>query len=174
MVTWYRHLIETMKVKSHIFWHSSAALNTGNLARDLSDSAAGLLAVEVIDCAQLPLLDSNDLDASRIALVKCDLLVLVNFDKLLNISHGRIWMRQLRPAVVTLLQQGTRLIVASGRPQSDFPAIDGSSLATDCTQYICPPLAPGVLEGEISLDIAIQAVERSAGLRRIVSDLLAE
>lgn len=162
-----------MRVKSHIFWHTSAAVDTGNLAQDLKASAAGLLSVEIIDCAELPLLENNDLNAGFVSSIQCDLLVLVNFDALLNISHGRIWMRQLRPAVVTLLAQDTRLIVASGRPQSDFPAIDGSSLATDCTQYICPPLSVGAIEGDVPTETAVQTLENSAGLRGIVSDLLA-
>lgn len=172
-ISWYGHLVETMRVKSHVFWHSSAALATANLAADLRSSGAERLAIEIVDCTDLPLLSNNDLDGDRISSIDCDLLVLVNFEALLNINHGRIWMRQLRPAVMKHLEQGTRLIVASARPQADFPAIDGSSLATDCTQYICPQLTTGEIEHDISSEGADKILENCAGLRGIASDLLA-
>ncbi|WP_285245309.1 hypothetical protein, partial [Pseudarthrobacter sp. fls2-241-R2A-127] len=40
------------------------------------------------------------------------------------------------PVMVDHLRRGSRLVVASNSPQSHYPAIDGSSLATDCVQHI--------------------------------------
>lgn len=171
-ISWYSPLIEAMKTKSHLFWHSSAALRTPDLGEALRLSCPEAYKVEFLDCRVLPLLGNNDLDGAAISSLECDLLILADFDALLDISYGRVWMRQLRPAVMEAVSRGARLIVASDRPQSAFPAIDGSSLATDCTQYICPSLTAACLETEVSTDVAKQVVLQSGGLRGIAYELL--
>ncbi|MEO5321372.1 hypothetical protein PV761_22655 [Arthrobacter sp. CC3] len=135
-IPWYRPLLEAVEVKRHLFWHSSKLNQTKNFLADLETSKIENHVINVIDCSRLQIQPSHDLDIDSIESLEADIFIVANFDTLLTINHGKTWMRQLRPAVMQHLGRGARLIVASNAPQNHFPAIDGSSLATDCVQYI--------------------------------------
>jgi hypothetical protein len=106
---------------------------------DLQASAADLCTVQVLDCSALPLLsDRSDVDAECISDLPGDLLILLDFHRLLEIRRGRAWMRQLRPAVLDRVQGGTAVLVTSDLPRRSYPAIDGSSIATDCYAAALP------------------------------------
>ncbi len=138
-MTWYSPLISTALSRRHVFWHSSALHRSSNLAADLQASASETCTMQIIDCSALPLLsDRSDVDAELIANVPGDLLVLLDFHRLLEIRRGRAWMRQLRPAVLDRVQGGTAVLVASDLPRRSYPAIDGSSIATDCYAATLP------------------------------------
>lgn len=171
-IDWYRNLIDAATKKSHVFWHTSPLNTTCNLVRDLAFSVGEEKTIDFLDCTSLPLDMASDLDQNAIRMKKCDYLMILNFDRLLSLSHGRSWMRQLRPAVISLLENGTRVIVASGRPQNEFPAIDGSSLATDCLQYFSRRLTESdVLPGP-EWTTNVRAIRDAAGLHGPVSELL--
>lgn len=172
-ILWYRHLLEAVDLKKHLFWHSTSVTSTINISEHLMLSVPTGQVMHILNCEKLPLLPNRDLDRSAIDALAGDILVVLNFDALLSLSHGRTWMRQLRPAVVNHLRRGSRLIIASKLPQSEYPAIDGSSLATDCVQHM-----GGLLRGE-DLDEYMPTVEArrlislSAGLAGPASEIIA-
>lgn len=171
-IRWYRHLIDAVDVKKHLFWHSSSVTATTDIHQDLVLSMPDGQVLNIVDCKNLPLLPNHDLDVSALDTLVGDALVVLNFDALLSLSHGRTWMRQLRPAVVNHLRRGTRLIVASKRPQSEYPAIDGSSLATDCVQHMGAPLRFEDFREHMTADDATRLVRLSAGLAGPASQIV--
>lgn len=171
-IPWYRPLLEAVEIKRHIFWHCSALNRTDDLLGDFERSKIQDNVIDFVDCAKLPIKVNNDLDVDEIESLEVDILVVVNFDCLLKINHGRTWMRQLRPAVVRHLMRGTRLIVASNAPQSHYPAIDGSSLATDCVQYIGGPWRYEQLLEHSSPENAKRLVSLSAGMPGPAAELI--
>ncbi len=111
-MTWYSPLISTALSRRHVFWHSSALHRSSNLAADLQASASETCTMQIIDCSALPLLsDRSDVDAELIANVPGDLLVLLDFHRLLEIRRGRAWMRQLRPAVLIEFRVARRFLL---------------------------------------------------------------
>lgn len=171
-IPWYRPLLEAVEVKRHLFWHSSGVNKTNDFLLDLENSNTESHAISIIDCSSLSILPSHDLDIESIMSLKPDILIIINFDVLLTINHGRTWMRQLRPAVIDHLRRGTRLIVASNAPQSQYPAIDGSSLATDCVQHIGDHWRDEQLLSHISPATARHLVSLSAGMPGPASELV--
>lgn len=171
-IPWYRPLLETVEVKRHIFWHCSALNITNNLIRDLEQSKNQSHTMTVVDCTRLPITSSRDLDVEAMESIDADILIVANFDRLLTINHGKTWMRQLRPSIIGHLMRGTRLIVASHAPQSHYPAIDGSSLATDCVQYIGERWQYEQLLQYGSPEHARRLVSLSAGMPGPASELI--
>ncbi len=138
-MTWYSPLISVALSRRHVFWHSSAIHRSTDLAADLQASASGACTTQIIDCGALPLLpDRSDVDTDLISELPGDLLILLDFHRLLEVRRGRAWMRQLRPAVLDRVHGGTAVLVASDLPRRSYPAIDGSSVATDCYAAILP------------------------------------
>ncbi|MFK0006008.1 hypothetical protein ACIQTZ_03080 [Paenarthrobacter sp. NPDC090520] len=173
-IPWYSHLIARATTKKHLFWHSTDAVLACDPATSLKQSVEDGIVLEVIDCQSLPITSSADLDDQVIRAITCDVLVVLNFDALLTLHHGLVWMRQLRPAVMQLMDSGTRLIVASRRPQSDFPALDGSGLATDCIQYSPPVLDGKLFEGHLAEDRMKGILALSRGLIGPASEIISE
>lgn len=171
-IPWYRPLLEAVEVKRHLFWHSSALNLTNQFHADLEYSNIVDHRIELLDCLNLPILPNHDLDVRAIEALHSDILIVTNFDVLLTLNHGKTWMRQLRPAVIDHLRRGTRLIVASNAPQSHYPAIDGSSLATDCVQYMGERWRSEQLEQYGSPKETQDLVSLSAGMPGPASDIL--
>lgn len=164
MVAWYTSLLESVESKRHLFWHSSAVLATNDIENHLLQSKKESQSLHILDCMRMPLNSTNDVDVIGLENINADILVILNFDALLSLSRGSAWMRQLRPQVMKHVQQGCRLIVASRKPQFDFPAIDGSGLATDCVQYVGKPLRSDDLHPYMTADAAKKLIRCSAGL----------
>jgi len=135
---WYTELIEVSLTRRHVFWHSGAMHRVDPISSMIERSAPEDCAVTVIDCRRPPLTREHDLDVQAIAERRANLLVLTNVDQLLRARRGHAWLRQLRAPVMRHLDEGVTVLVASNAPRRCFPAIDGSSVATDCYQYITP------------------------------------
>lgn len=133
---WYTELIEVSLTRRHVFWHSGAMHRVDPISSMIERSAPEDCAVTVIDCRRPPLTREHDLDVQAIAERRANLLVLTNVDQLLRARRGHAWLRQLRAPVMRHLDEGVTVLVASNAPRRCFPAIDGSSVATDCYQYI--------------------------------------
>lgn len=171
-IPWYRPLLESVEVKRHLFWHSSPLNSTEDLVQDLGHSNIKNHQIKVIDCSKLPILPSHDLDTRSIESIEADILIVLNFDILLSLTHGKTWMRQLRPAMVEHLKRGSRLIVASNSPQNHYPAIDGSSLATDCVQHVGDRWKPEQLRHHGTDQDIEKLVSLSAGMAGPASEIL--
>ena len=163
-IKWHSHLLDKVAVHSHLFWHSTDATMAVNGASSLRQSSSNELSLVTLDCLELPITSTGELDIHAVETIECDIFVILNFDALLELRRGHLWMRQLRPAVLNLLRKRTRLVVASRKPQSEFPAIDGSSLATDCVQYTPGQLEPRALETNLSSEQIDELTKLSAGL----------
>lgn len=171
-IPWYRSLLESADVKRHLFWHSSPLNSTGDFVNDLQHSNSSNHVIKVVDCAELPILPHHDLDVESLKSIEADVFIISNFDLLLNLTHGRTWMRQLRPVMINHLRRGSRLIVASNCPQSHYPAIDGSSLATDCVQHMADRWKLEQLRNHGSEQDMKKLVSLSAGMPGPASEIL--
>ncbi len=98
-IPWYQPLLQSVEVKRRLFWHSSPLNATEDFIQDLNNSNLGNHEIKIIDCLKLPILPSHDLDASSIRRMEADILIVTNFDVLLSLTHGKTWMRQLRPVM---------------------------------------------------------------------------
>ena len=148
---WYTELVEVSLTRRHVFWHSGALHRVEPLGSAIEASAPEGCSVAFVNCTRPPLTREHDLDVQALAEHRANLLVLANVDQLLRAKRGHAWLRQLRAPVMRLLDEGVAVLVASNAPRRCYPAVDGSSVATDCYQYVMRPDAYGVLES-ISLD----------------------
>ena len=170
---WYRELVEASITRRHIFWHSGALHRVEPLDRAIVASAPEGCSATVVDCKNPPLTQEHDLDVQNIAERRANLLVFTNIDQLLRAKRGNAWLRQLRAPVMQLLDQGVAVLVASNVPRRSYPPIDGSSVATDCYQYIMRPNANDVVKSmPLDSEHVDWVVTACVGSRAVASTLL--
>lgn len=148
---WYTELVEASLTRRHVFWHSGAMHRIEPLGSEIEASAPDACTTRVVDCRRPPLTREHDLDVEAIAALQANLVVITNIDQLLRVKRGHAWLRQLRAPVMRLLGEGVAVLVASNVPRRSYPPIDGSSIATDCFQYVMRSNADDVLKS-MSLD----------------------
>ena len=170
---WYAELIKVSLTRRHIFWHSGALHRAEPLGPAIEASAPEGCSVAVVDCECAPLTREHDLDVQALGTCRADLLVLTNLDHLLRVRRGYAWLRQLRAPVMQLIDAGIAVLVASNTPRRSYPAVDGSSIATDCFQYVMRPDAHGIVES-MSLDRGRidWLMKECAGSRALAATLL--
>lgn len=170
---WYRELVEASLTRRHVFWHSGALHRIEPLSSEIVASAPDGCSVTVVDCKRLPLTREHDLDVQAVAACRTDLLVVANIDQMLRAKRGHAWLRQLRAPVMRLLDEGVAVLVTSNAPRRCYPPIDGSSVATDCFQYVMRSNANDVL-GSMSLDSERLdwTLKECAGSRAVAAVLL--
>ena len=171
---WYRELVEVSIRRRHVFWHSGALHRVDPLGSAIEASAPEGCSVTVIDCRNPPLTREHDLDVRAITECRTNLLVLTNVDQLLRAKRGHAWLRQLRAPVMQLLDGNAAVLVSSNVPRRCYPAIDGSSVATDCYQYVMRPDAQDALKSmQLDSERLDWLMKESAGSRAIAAALLA-
>ena len=165
---WYSELVEVSIRRRHVFWHSGALHRVEPLDSVIEASVPEGCSVTIVDCRRPPLTRERDLDVQAHYRVLSDLLVVTNVDQLLRAKRGHAWLRQLRSPVMQLLDKSTAVLIASNVPRRCYPAVDGSSVATDCYQYVMRPDAQDALKS-MQLDTAATRLV-DEGVRWITGD----
>jgi hypothetical protein len=115
----------------------------------------------------------HDLDVEVLAGCDANLLILTNVDHLLQAKRGHAWLRQLRAPVMQLLDGGVAVLIASNTPRRSYPPVDGSSIATDCYQYVMRSDVHSILESmSLAPDRSEWLIKDSAGSRALAATLL--